>query len=104
MHKKSCLHKKSAADANLDHVVGAATTTIYKLNAKEFIRAIEDIKDLAERVPSLQPMLDDEAKTKQFLVLPSIRALGYDDANPAEVVPEYTADLGLGQVGRPTTL
>ena len=56
--------------------------------------AIEDIKDLAERVPSLQPMLDDEAKTKQFLVLPLIRALGYDDANPAEVVPEYTADFG----------
>jgi hypothetical protein len=27
--------------------------------------AIEDIKDLAERIPSLQPMLDDEAKTKQ---------------------------------------
>ena len=56
--------------------------------------AIEDIKDLAERVPSLQPMLDDEAKTKQFLILPLIRALGYDDANPAEVVPEYTADFG----------
>ena len=34
--------------------------------------AIEDIKDLAERVPSLQPMLDDEAKTKQFLILPLI--------------------------------
>ena len=56
--------------------------------------AIEDIKDLAERVPSLLPMLDDEAKTKQFLILPLIRALGYDDANPAEVVPEYTADFG----------
>ena len=56
--------------------------------------AIEDIKDLAERVPSLQSRLDDEAKTKQFLVLPLIRALGYDDANPAEVVPEYTADFG----------
>ena len=41
--------------------------------------AIEDIKDLAERIPSLQPMLDDEAKTKQFLILPLIRALGYDD-------------------------
>ena len=39
-------------------------------------------------------MLDDEAKTKQFLILPLIRALGYDDANPAEVVPEYTADFG----------
>ena len=56
--------------------------------------AIEDIRDLAERISSLQPMLDDEAKTKQFLVLPLIRALGYDDANPEEVVPEYTADFG----------
>ena len=102
--KVGILHKKSVADAKLDHAVAAATTTIYKLNAKEFIMAIEDIKDLAERVPSLQPMLDDEAKTKQFLVLPLIRALGYDDANPAEVVPEYTADFGTRQVGRPTTL
>ena len=56
--------------------------------------AIEDIKDLADRVPNLRPVLDDEAKTKQFLILPLIRALGYDDANPAEVVPEYAADFG----------
>ena len=28
--------------------------------------AIEDIKDLAERIPSLQPMLDDEAKQNSF--------------------------------------
>lgn len=57
--------------------------------------ALEDeIKALAERIPGLRPMLDDEAKTKQYLILPLIRALGYDDANPAEVVPEYTADYG----------
>ena len=57
--------------------------------------ALEDeIKALAERIPGLRPMLDDEAKTKQFLILPLIRALGYDDTKPAEVVPEYTADYG----------
>ena len=55
--------------------------------------ALEDeIKALAERIPGLRPMLDDEAKTKQFLILPLIRALGYDDANPAEVVPEFVVD------------
>ena len=57
--------------------------------------ALEDeIKALAERIPGIRPMLDDEAKTKQYLILPLIRALGYDDTNPAEVVPEYTADYG----------
>ena len=55
--------------------------------------ALEDeIKALAERIPGLRPMLDDEAKTKQFLILPLIRALGYNDANPAEVVPEFVVD------------
>ena len=52
----------------------------------------DEIKALAERIPGLRPMLDDEAKTKQFLILPLIRALGYDDANPAEVVPEFVVD------------
>lgn len=57
--------------------------------------ALEDeIKALAERIPGMRPMLDDEAKTKQYLILPLIRALGYDDTKPAEVVPEYTADYG----------
>ena len=55
---------------------------------------IEDVKELASRIPDLRPTLNDEAKTKQFLILPVIQSLGYDILNPAEVVPEYTADYG----------
>ena len=54
----------------------------------------DEIKALAARIPSLRPTLNDEARAKQFLILPLIRALGYDDANPDEVVPEFTADYG----------
>lgn len=44
-----------------------------------------------------QDMLVTEEAAKHALVLPFIQALGYDIFNPAEVVPEYTADFGLKQ-------
>ena len=53
---------------------------------------IEDVKELASRIPGLRPTLNDEAKTKQFLILPVIQSLGYDILNHEEVVPEYTVD------------
>lgn len=59
--------------------------------------AFEDsIESIAERIPELrsQGNLDDEAKTKQFLVVPFLRALGYDDSAPSQVIPEFTADFG----------
>ena len=58
----------------------------------------DDIQEIAESIPELRShgSLDDEAKTKQYLILPFIRALGYNDARPSEVVPEYTADFGQG--------
>ena len=36
-----------------------------------------------------------EEQAKVSLVLPFVRLLGYDTSNPEEVVPEYTADLGI---------
>ena len=44
-----------------------------------------------------QGTLTTEEATKHALVLPFIQALGYDIFNPAEVIPEYTADFGLKQ-------
>lgn len=35
-----------------------------------------------------------EEATKNAMVLPFIHALGYDIFNPAEVVPEFAADIG----------
>lgn len=53
------------------------------------------IEELAIRVAEHGPSLTTEEGTKTALVLPFIsRVLGYDVFNPAEVLPEFTADLG----------
>lgn len=52
------------------------------------------LKRLAERVPQTIDKLETEEATKNALVMPFIAALGYDVFNPAEVVPEFTADVG----------
>lgn len=52
------------------------------------------VSSLIKRVPQLVDILDTEEATKNALVLPFLAALGYDVFNPAEVVPEFTADVG----------
>ena len=56
---------------------------------------IDRLKQLAERIPSLLEHLETEEATKNALVMPFITALGYDVFNPTEVVPEFTADVGI---------
>ncbi len=53
------------------------------------------LKDLAEKINTLKDKIDTEESTKHAFVLPFINALGYDTFNPTEVVPEFTADIGL---------
>lgn len=53
------------------------------------------LKALAEKVAKLRDQIDTEESTKHAFVLPFINLLGYDTFNPTEVVPEFTADLGL---------
>lgn len=53
------------------------------------------LKALAEKVIKLKEQIDTEESTKHAFVLPFINLLGYDTFNPTEVVPEFTADLGL---------
>jgi hypothetical protein len=36
-----------------------------------------------------------EEAAKTALVMPFIQALGYDVFNPSEVIPEFTADVGI---------
>ncbi len=48
---------------------------------------------LAQRLPSLQGSLQTEEATKHALVLPFIAALGYNVFDPAQVIPEYVADV-----------
>ncbi|MBO0343008.1 type I restriction endonuclease [Flagellimonas profundi] len=53
------------------------------------------LKALAEKVGKLKEQIDTEESTKHAFVLPFINLLGYDTFNPTEVVPEFTADIGL---------
>jgi hypothetical protein len=53
------------------------------------------LKGLASKVEQLKDRIDTEESTKHAFTLPFINILGYDAFNPLEVVPEFTADLGL---------
>jgi hypothetical protein len=53
------------------------------------------LKALADKVEQLKDRIDTEESTKHAFTLPFINILGYDTFNPTEVVPEFTADLGL---------
>ena len=53
------------------------------------------LKALADKVEQLKDQIATEESTKHAFTLPFINILGYDAFNPTEVVPEFTADLGL---------
>ncbi len=53
------------------------------------------IKALAGKIEKLKDRIETEESTKHAFVMPFIALLGYDTYNPLEVVPEFTADLGL---------
>src|SRR5690625_91536 len=60
----------------------------------DFIRRVQNFVQEAE--PNLQHITNEDA-TKLALVFPFLRVLGYNTTNPAEVMPEYTADVGTKQ-------
>lgn len=53
------------------------------------------IRQLSERVDKVKDSLHTEEATKTALVMPFLQALGYDVFNPAEVMPEFTCDIGI---------
>ena len=53
------------------------------------------LKALADKIILLKDKIETEESTKHAFVLPFLNILGYDTYNPLEVVPEFTADLGL---------
>lgn len=55
----------------------------------------EQITRLVARANDQAPILETEEATKNALVMPFISALGYDVFDPTEVVPEFTADVGI---------
>ena len=55
----------------------------------------DKLESLSDRAPTLVGHLATEEATKTALVLPFIAAMGYDVFDPTEVVPEFTADVGV---------
>lgn len=55
----------------------------------------DQIKQLGDRVGKLKDQIATEEATKNAFIMPFIQVLGYDIFNPTEVVPEYTADIGI---------
>jgi predicted type IV restriction endonuclease len=53
------------------------------------------LKSLADKINLLKDKIETEESTKHAFVLPFMNILGYDTFNPTEVVPEFTADIGL---------
>lgn len=53
------------------------------------------LKELSEKIDSMKEQILTEEATKTAFVLPFINLLGYDIFNPTEVIPEFTADVGL---------
>jgi len=52
------------------------------------------LTELAAKTQQHREVLLTEQAAKTALVMPFINLLGYDVFNPAEVIPEYTADVG----------
>lgn len=56
---------------------------------------IEKIQALSNKIAVVSSNLETEEATKNALIMPFLSSvLGYDVFDPAEVVPEYTADVG----------
>ncbi|MBO0589241.1 type I restriction endonuclease [Sporosarcina sp. E16_8] len=57
------------------------------MNLKETLEMLNKVVD------DHQDLITNEESTKQFLILPMLRGLGYDTYSPKEVTPEFTADF-----------
>ncbi len=55
----------------------------------------EDVADLARRAISAQAVAQTEEATKNAIVMPFLRVLGFDVFDPTQIIPEYVADVGL---------
>jgi len=53
------------------------------------------VQELSEKIKQTKDYVQTEEATKSAFIMPFLHALGYDVFNPAEVVPEYTADIGI---------
>lgn len=70
-------------------------TTYYKFNKRGLHMDFDDkVKDFSNHLKNIQDKVSNEESTKNSMVLPFFQILGYDVFDPAEFVPEFTADTG----------
>lgn len=54
------------------------------------------VATLTKKIRDIGPVIETEEATKNAFIMPFIsNVLGYDVFNPAEVIPEFTADVGV---------
>lgn len=74
----------------------ASLTSGCDLTPKESVMDIQSqLRALSDKILTLKDQITTEEATKTAFVMPFINLLGYDIFNPMEVVPEFTADIGL---------
>ena len=56
---------------------------------------IDSIRQIAKVYTERKDIIQTEEATKTALIMPLITALGYNVFDPTEVVPEFTADIGI---------
>lgn len=55
----------------------------------------EQVTELSKRAVSAQNIALTEEATKNALVMPFLRTLGFDVFDPTQIIPEFVADVGL---------
>ncbi len=55
----------------------------------------EQVLDLAKRAQAARDLAQTEEATKNAVVMPFLRMLGFDVFDPAQVIPEFVADVGI---------
>jgi hypothetical protein len=56
---------------------------------------IEVLQNISSKIVKQKDLISTEEATKNAFVMPFISALGYDVFDPSEVIPEFTADVGI---------
>jgi predicted type IV restriction endonuclease len=56
---------------------------------------IDRLTKIASKITKQQALIATEEATKSAFIMPFIGALGYDVFDPEEVIPEFTADIGI---------
>jgi hypothetical protein len=56
---------------------------------------IEVLRNISSKIIKQKDLISTEEATKNAFVMPFISALGYDVFDPSEVLPEFTADVGI---------